>query len=212
MQCGNCKRMTKCSSHHPLHRSPQPAPQGHKAVVFGVPDCGKVCSEQHVPGYLQRWDDLRRLGVSRIVCVAVGDPAAADAWAAGLGAGVADSSKVTVAADANGAFTRFLGMDQGAVDAPGPRSLRYAAVVDDGTLLKVVRRAGVGWGGARSTGAVGGRRRKQDVWDGMLHARSRPCLCCRPPSLSTMQCVDKCPAEAKASSADSVIAFLKAMH
>ena len=117
--------------------------------MFGVPDCGKVCSETHVPGYLAAWDDLRRLGVTRLLCVAVGDAAAADAWASKLGAGVADGSKVTVAADTNGAFTRFMGMDQGPVDGPGARSLRYAAVVDDGTLLKVVRaqRAGWGWGG-----------------------------------------------------------------
>lgn len=60
-----------------------------------------------------------------------------------------------VVTDPNGAFTRFLGMDQGAPDAAGARSLRYAAVVDDGVLLKVVRSSTVcglvctleaGWG------------------------------------------------------------------
>ncbi|KAI7841316.1 hypothetical protein COHA_004935 [Chlorella ohadii] len=109
--------------------------KGQRAVLFGVPDCGKVCSEQHVPGFLQRWDELRRLGVNKILCVAVGDVAAADAWAQKVG--IADGSKIQVVSDPNGAFTRFLGMDQGAPDAPGARSLRYAAVVDDGVLLKV---------------------------------------------------------------------------
>ncbi|KAL4425536.1 hypothetical protein ABPG75_009552 [Micractinium tetrahymenae] len=111
--------------------------KGQKAVVFGVPDCGKVCSESHVPSYLAAWDELRQHGVTRLLCVAVGDPAAAHGWARSLGAGVADGSKVQVVADANGAFTRFMGMEQGAVDAAGARSLRYAAVVDDGILLKV---------------------------------------------------------------------------
>lgn len=41
-------------------------------------------------------------------------------------------------ADTNGAFTRFLGVELAAPDAPGARSQRYAAVVDDGVLLKVV--------------------------------------------------------------------------
>lgn len=50
----------------------------------------------------------------------------------------ATSAALQVVSDPNGAFTRFLGMDQGAPDAPGARSLRYAAVVDDGVLLKVV--------------------------------------------------------------------------
>ena len=43
-----------------------------------------------------------------------------------------------VAADTNGAFTRFMGMEQAAPDAAGARSQRYAALVDDGILLKVV--------------------------------------------------------------------------
>lgn len=123
---------------HPLHPPPRPSVQGHKAVVFGVPDCGKVCSETHVPSYLAAWDELRRHGVTRLLCVAVGDPAAADAWARSLGDGVADGSKVQVVADPNAGFTRFMGMEQGGVGAAGARSLRYAALVDDGILLKVV--------------------------------------------------------------------------
>ncbi len=75
----------------PLARLPA---QGQRAVLFGVPDCGKVCSEQHVPGFLQRWDELRRLGVNKILCVAVGDAAAADAWAQKVG--IADGSKIQV--------------------------------------------------------------------------------------------------------------------
>jgi peroxiredoxin len=68
--------------------------QGEKAVLFGVPDCGKVCSEQHLPSYLQQWDELRRLGVTKILCVAVGDPAAADSWASKMK--VDDGSKIQV--------------------------------------------------------------------------------------------------------------------
>lgn len=87
--------------HQPLRPSPAALPcfprspaQGQRAVVFGVPDCGKVCSEQHVPSFLQRGDELRRLGVNKILCVAVGDAAAADAWAQKVG--IADGSKIQV--------------------------------------------------------------------------------------------------------------------
>jgi peroxiredoxin len=134
--------------------------QGHKAVLFGVPDCGKVCSEQHVPSFLQRFNELRQLGVSRILCVAVGDEAAAKAWAQQQE--LADGSKIQVVTDPNAAFTRFMGMELAPPDAAGARSQRYAAVVDDGVLLKV--------------------------------------------------CVDKSPAEARASTADTIISVLKAMH
>jgi peroxiredoxin len=119
--------------------------QGHKAVLFGVPDCGKVCSEQHVPSFLQRFNELRQLGVSRILCVAVGDEAAAKAWAQQQE--LADGSKIQVVTDPNAAFTRFMGMELAPPDAAGARSQRYAAVVDDGVLLKVVNFGGGGGGG-----------------------------------------------------------------
>lgn len=87
--------------HQPLRPSPAALPcfprsltQGQRTVVFGVPDCGKVCSEQHVPSFLQHWNELRRLGVNKILCVAVGDAAAADAWAQKVG--IADGSKIQV--------------------------------------------------------------------------------------------------------------------
>ena len=46
--------------------------------------------------------------------------------------------QVKVATDANGSWTRHLGVELGQPDQPGARSLRYAAVVDDGILLKLV--------------------------------------------------------------------------
>ncbi|GAB4816716.1 hypothetical protein N2152v2_003762 [Parachlorella kessleri] len=108
--------------------------KGQKTVVFGVPDCGKVCSQQHVPGYLEQADKLRQLGITQILCVAVGDPSATQHWAESA---KVDPTKVKVATDANGSWTRYLGVELGQPDQPGARSLRYAAVVDDGVLLKL---------------------------------------------------------------------------
>lgn len=103
-------------------------------MLFGVPDCGKVCSEQHVPGYLKEWDELRAQGINQILCVAVGDAAAAQAWAKGVGI---DGDRIALAVDPNQAATRLMGMELGSPDAPGPRSLRYAAILDNGVILKV---------------------------------------------------------------------------
>lgn len=169
-------------------------------MLFGVPDCGKVCSEQHVPSYLARLGELRQLGVSKILCVAVGDEAAAKAWAAQQE--LADGSKIQVVSDPNATFTRFMGMELAAPDAAGPRSQRYAAVVDDGVLLKVVSAGGVAF-------AITGAHRMLVRCNAMRRAsRSPPPL---PPS-TRLQCVDKSPGEAKASTADSIISVLKAMH
>lgn len=108
--------------------------QGEKAVVVGLPDCGAVCGEKHIPSYLKQYDALRKEGVSKIFCVAVGDAAAADDWASKT---KIDPSRITMTADTTGAFARQLGVEVGSVDAPGPRTLRYSAYVDDGTLLKL---------------------------------------------------------------------------
>jgi peroxiredoxin len=105
-------------------------------VLFGVPDRGSVCSEQHFPGYVREWDKLRAAGVSRVICVTCGTPAEAADWASKL---QVEGGKVEVAADANQGFTRFLGMELTPPGQPGPSSMRWAALVVDGILLKVVR-------------------------------------------------------------------------
>ena len=55
--------------------------QGVKAVVFGVPDMGKVCTEQHVPSYLNSMNELRSAGVDKLVCLAVSEPTLVQEWA-----------------------------------------------------------------------------------------------------------------------------------
>ncbi len=118
----------------PLLSAP-PTPQGKKTVLFGVPDRGAVCASQHVPSFLKERAALAALGVDQLLCVVVAPAAEAAAWGASVGV---DGATAAVAADEGGAFTRLMGLERGAPDAPGARSLRYAAVVDDaGVLLKL---------------------------------------------------------------------------
>lgn len=42
-------------------------------------------------------------------------------------------------ADSSGSWTRYLGLELALPSELGPRSLRYAAIVDDGVLIKLVR-------------------------------------------------------------------------
>ena len=43
---------------------------GRRVVVFGVPGAfTPVCSDEHLPGFLLRAEELRRHGVDAIVCV-----------------------------------------------------------------------------------------------------------------------------------------------
>jgi peroxiredoxin len=106
--------------------------KGKKAVLFGVPGAfTPTCSDGHLPGFVNRADDLRAKGVDLIACVAVNDVFVVHAW--GNARGVGD--KVTMLADGNGDFAKAMGQELDArAFLMGIRSQRYAAIVEDGVI------------------------------------------------------------------------------
>lgn len=114
-----------------------------KVLLFGVPGAFTPgCSKIHLPGYVQKADQLRAKGVDVIACVAVNDAWVMDAW--GRDQGVGDD--ILMLADGSGEFTNALGLafDMSGLGL-GVRSLRYAAVIDDGVItdLQVEPKPGV---------------------------------------------------------------------
>ena len=106
---------------------------GRKVVIFAVPGAyTPTCHAAHVPSFLRTKDDFAAKGVDEIVCVAVNDPFVMDAWGKDTGASEAG---ITMLGDADGSFTKALGMD---FDAPPAglmgRSRRYAMIVEDGKV------------------------------------------------------------------------------
>jgi len=121
-----------------------------KVLLFGVPGAFTPgCSKIHLPGYVEKADQLRAKGIDRIACVAVNDAWVMDAW--GRDQGVGDD--IVMVADGSGEFTQALGL---AFDMSGAglgvRSLRYAAISDDGivTDLQVEPKPGVDVSGCDS--------------------------------------------------------------
>ena len=52
-----------------------------KAIVIGVPGAfTKVCSAKHLPGYVKNFEDAKKKGVTKIICVSVNDPNVMKAW------------------------------------------------------------------------------------------------------------------------------------
>ncbi len=108
---------------------------GKKVVLFAVPAAfSPTCSEQHLPGYIAKADEIRAKGVDDILCVAVNDAFVMNAW--GKDRGVGD--KVTLIADGNAELAKALGLDfDGSGIGFGVRAQRFAAIVEDGVVTKL---------------------------------------------------------------------------
>ncbi|CAN5195894.1 peroxiredoxin [soil metagenome] len=106
--------------------------KGKKVVVFGLPGAfTPTCSAKHVPGYVENFDAFKSKGVDEIWCVSVNDAFVMGAWARDQGTG----GKVRMLGDGGAVFTRAVGLDQDlTARGMGVRSLRYAMVVNDGTV------------------------------------------------------------------------------
>ena len=108
---------------------------GKRVIVFGVPGAfTPTCSAKHVPGYLQRYDDLRAKGIDEIWCLSVNDAFVMGAWARDQGA----AGKVRMLADGSGLYTRTLGLEFDLTGRGlGVRCQRFAMVVDNGLVRSI---------------------------------------------------------------------------
>lgn len=106
--------------------------KGKRVVLFAVPGAfTPTCSMKHLPGFIERSDEIRSKGVDTIACVSVNDAFVMDAWGKSLGC----ADKVLMLADGNGQFARALGVELDLHDKGlGVRSRRYAMLVDDGVV------------------------------------------------------------------------------
>jgi peroxiredoxin len=106
--------------------------KGKKVVLFAVPGAfTSVCSDHHLPGFVELADHLKSKGVDEVACTAVNDLDVLSAWFKQYGV----SDKIVPLADGSGEFARALGLELDAnAFGMGVRSQRYAAIVEDGVL------------------------------------------------------------------------------
>ena len=105
---------------------------GRKVALFSVPGAfTPTCSVKHLPGFVDKADELKAKGVDEIACIAVNDAFVMQAWGESSGA----AGKVTMLADGNGDFARALGLTMdGSKFGLGERGSRWSAIVDDGVV------------------------------------------------------------------------------
>ena len=105
---------------------------GRRVALFSVPGAfTPTCSARHLPGFVDKADEMKAKGVDEIACVAVNDAFVMQAWGESAGA----DGKVTMLADGNGDFARALGLTMdGSKFGLGERGQRWSAIVDDGVV------------------------------------------------------------------------------
>ena len=106
---------------------------GRKVVIFGLPGAYTgTCTTAHVPSFMRVRDELAGKGVDEVICVSVNDGFVMKAWGESTGATAAG---ITMLSDAEGAFTKAIGLDFTAppVGLIG-RSKRYALYAEDGVV------------------------------------------------------------------------------
>jgi glutaredoxin/glutathione-dependent peroxiredoxin len=108
---------------------------GKRVVLFSVPGAfTPTCDAKHLPGYVEKAEQLRAKGIDTIACMAVNDVFVMNAW--GKASGVA--GKVLMLADGNGEYARALGLEMdGRGFGMGMRGQRFAIVVDNGVAKQV---------------------------------------------------------------------------
>jgi glutaredoxin/glutathione-dependent peroxiredoxin len=105
---------------------------GKTIALFGLPGAyTPTCSAKHVPGFVEKADELRAAGVDEIWCVSVNDAFVMGAW----GRDQQTAGKVRMMADGSADFARATGLtlDLGS-RGMGLRSTRYSMLVVDGVV------------------------------------------------------------------------------
>lgn len=105
---------------------------GKRVVLFAVPGAfTPTCSVQHLPGFVEKAEEIKSKGVDSIICLAVNDPFVMGAW----GKDQKVENKVQMVADGSGTFTEAMGLTFDLTEKGlGKRSQRYSMLVEDGVV------------------------------------------------------------------------------
>eukprot|EP00268_Persea_americana_P019953 TRINITY_DN20283_c0_g4_i1.p1 TRINITY_DN20283_c0_g4~~TRINITY_DN20283_c0_g4_i1.p1 ORF type:complete len:161 (-),score=35.04 TRINITY_DN20283_c0_g4_i1:127-564(-) len=102
---------------------------GKKVILFGVPGAfTPTCSMQHVPGFIEKSEELKSKGIDDILLISVNDPFVMKAWEKNY----PESKNIKFLADGSATYAHALGLELDLSDKGlGIRSRRFALLVDD---------------------------------------------------------------------------------
>ena len=105
-----------------------------RVIVFALPGAfTPTCSSTHLPRFEELYEDFAAEGIDDIYCLSVNDAFVMYQWGRHVGA-----KQVKMLPDGNAEFTRKMGMLVNKDNLGfGPRSWRYAMVVNNGEIEKI---------------------------------------------------------------------------
>ena len=109
--------------------------KGHKVIMFAVPGAfTKVCSAKHLPGYVKNFEEAKKKGITKIICLSVNDPNVMQAWGEAHDA----RGKILMLGDPFCKFTKSIGAEIDRNEKGlGMRSSRYTMLVEDGVVTRI---------------------------------------------------------------------------
>ena len=126
----------------PIKKNIEEILKSNKVVLFGLPGAyTSVCSAKHLPGYVNMYDEFKKKGIDKIICISVNDPFVMNAWGKENNVG----EKVLMMGDPFLNFTKAIGAE---VDKSsrglGIRSNRYTMLVDNLKIIKIQEESDTG--------------------------------------------------------------------
>jgi peroxiredoxin len=105
---------------------------GKKTVLFALPGAfTPTCSAKHLPGFIEKLDQLKAKGVTQVACLSVNDAFVMGAWAREQ----KTSGKVRMLGDGAADFAKAAGLTLDlSARGMGVRSNRYSMLVKDGKV------------------------------------------------------------------------------
>ena len=110
-----------------------------KYILFSLPGAfTPTCSTYQLPNFEKLYSEFKELGITEIYCMSVNDSFVMNAWAKHH-----DIKRIKMIPDGNGEFTNGIDMlVQKNNLGFGMRSWRYAAIIEDGQLIKMLSEPG----------------------------------------------------------------------
>ena len=107
-----------------------------KIIIFGVPGAfTSTCSEKHLPGFINLYNQLRDKGIHDIYCLSVNDAFVMKAWLGSYSKGYL----INGIADGNGDFAKTMQLTTDISGGfMGTRCKRFALIADQNNIVKLL--------------------------------------------------------------------------